>query len=84
MSKSRDFLLKKVTKSTIFSQLTQDSHDASVIIEHFLNGNNLEFQKCLSSIQRQMRFDPFFGEHYLDQTQHKNDDLMVTVFEDQR
>ena len=84
MSKSREQLLKNVLKTTNFSVITQDYHEAAMIIEHFLNGNNKDFQKCLNSIQRQMKFDPFFGDHYLDQTKFQNEDLPVSVFEEQR
>jgi len=32
------------------------------VIEHFLNGDNLKFQACLSTICRNLKYDPFFGD----------------------
>jgi hypothetical protein len=43
--------------------LTSSINDTALIIEHYLNGNYKQFQKCLDQIQGALRFDPMVGEH---------------------
>ena len=62
ISCSRNELKETILKSNNYATLMESSAEASVIIEHFLNGNYLQFQKCLAQIQKQLKFDLFFGE----------------------
>lgn len=62
ISCTRAELKETILKSNNYATLMESNADASVIIEHFLNGNYLQFQKCLASIQKQLKYDLFFGE----------------------
>ena len=60
---SRQELKETILKSPNFATLTETSSSSAAVIECFLNGNYLEFQRNLKAIKNQLRFDPYFGEH---------------------
>ena len=62
-SRDRQSLKNDVLKHANFVTLTQDSQEAGVIIEQFLNGDYIQFQNNLLEIQKQLSFDPIFGAH---------------------
>jgi hypothetical protein len=50
ISCSRVELKDTILKSNNYATLMESSAEAAVIIEHYLNGNYLQFQRCLSQI----------------------------------
>jgi len=73
VSCSRSELKETILKSANFATLTETSSCAANIIECFLNGNYLEFQKHLKTIKNYLKYDIYFGEH-----------KKVTIFRDIR
>lgn len=59
----RKELKNTVLKHANFATLTQDTIEAANIIEQFLNGNYVDFQKSLQQIQTSLKYDLIFGEH---------------------
>ena len=55
-----------VLQSSQFKNLMEIAPETSDIIENYLNGKYMEFQRSLSSIQTHLKFDIFFG-HRLEQ-----------------
>lgn len=64
-SLSRKELKSLVLTSSQFKNLMEIVPETTDIIENFLNGKYMEFQKSLSQIQSQLKLDMFFG-HKLD------------------
>ena len=63
MSCDRLTLKNTVLKSNFMGLVEGQGMDALNLIEAFLNGNYQEFQRCLHSIEKYMRYDMFFGRH---------------------
>jgi hypothetical protein len=63
ISCSRKELKNTILKSNNFINLAGFVPEAQTIIEHYLNGNYHDFQRLLHQMQKQLKFDPFFGEY---------------------
>ncbi len=58
---NRKEMKDNIISSSKFKSLLDSVPEISDILEHFLNGRYMEFQKSLETFQKYMKFDPFFG-----------------------
>lgn len=62
---NRKEMRENIISSSKFKSLLDSVPEISDILEHFLNGRYMEFQKSMDNFKFYMQFDPFFG-HKID------------------